>query len=310
MPDFEVVAEHLALPEGPVAMPDGSVIVVEVLAGRLTRCWPGGGKVVIAETGGGPNGLAFGPDGWLWCVNNGGFQTVRDCRGQEYRYGVGPGFTGGWVERIEVATGKVEVIYRSGDQGHKLRAPNDIVFDAQGDFWFTDHGKMDFVGRTHDMTGVFHAARDGTRLDEVVFPLNGPNGIGLSPDGTKLYIAETPTCRLIECAVTGPGKVDRNATPRGPSSFLHRLSGPYAFDSLALEACGNICLAAPGEGGGIIVVSPEGVQVDFIPTGDFMTTNICFGGADMQDAWITLAGSGRLVKTRWARPGLRLNFQP
>jgi gluconolactonase len=48
--------------------------------------------------------------------------------------------------------------------------------------------------------------------------------------------------------------------------------------------------------------------VEFVPTDDIFTTNICFGGADMQDAWITLSGSGRLVKTRWNRPGLKLQY--
>lgn len=307
MPQFETIASALILPEGPVAMPDGSVIVVEVLAGQVTRCWPGDRKEIVATSGGGPNGLAFGPDGKLWCVNNGGFQTVRDATGREHRYGVGSDYQGGWVERIDIATGAVEVVYRSGDFGHRLRGPNDLVFDVGGGFWFTDHGKHDFVRRTHDVTGVFHAASDGSKLDEVIFPLNGANGIGISPDGGTIYVAETPTCRLLRFAVTGCGEIEQAG--QGAANFLHRPGGAGSFDSLAVEACGNICVATPGTGG-ITVISPEGELVEFVDTGDVMTTNICFGGPDMQDAWITLAASGRLVKTRWPRPGLRLNFQP
>jgi gluconolactonase len=41
---------------------------------------------------------------------------------------------------------------------------------------------------------------------------------------------------------------------------------------------------------------------------DIVTTNICFGGADMRDAWITCSSTGRLLKVRWPRPGLRLPF--
>jgi gluconolactonase len=38
-------------------------------------------------------------------------------------------------------------------------------------------------------------------------------------------------------------------------------------------------------------------------------TNIAFGGADMRDAYITLSMAGKLVKTRWEEPGLKLSFK-
>jgi gluconolactonase len=60
--------------------------------------------------------------------------------------------------------------------------------------------------------------------------------------------------------------------------------------------------------GGITVFSPDGT-FEHVAFPDVLTTNICFGGADMRDAYITLSGTGRLVKARWPRPGLKLNFQ-
>ena len=60
--------------------------------------------------------------------------------------------------------------------------------------------------------------------------------------------------------------------------------------------------------GGITVISPQGELLDFYGTGDILTTNICFGGPDMQTAFITLSLTGRLISCRWPRPGLRLNF--
>ena len=74
-----------------------------------------------------------------------------------------------------------------------------------------------------------------------------------------------------------------------------------------MEANGNICVATIGECG-ISVVSPQGELVEFVATDDIFTTNIAFGGPDRQDAYITLSGTGRLVKTRWARPGLQLQY--
>ena len=162
-------------------------------------------------------------------------------------------------------------------------------------------------GRVHDVVGIFYAKADGSFIEEVVFPSNNPNGIGLSPDGSALYAAETYTCRLMKFNITAPGKVAADAGPGGPGIPLYRPAGYKFFDSLAMEANGNICVATIGECG-ISVVGPDGALVEFVATDDIFTTNIAFGGPDRQDAYITLSGTGRLVKTRWARPGLQLQY--
>lgn len=306
MAEFELVADGLRFPEGPVWMPDGSIILTEIEAGRITRIFPDGRRTTVAETGGGPNGLALGPDGKLYCCNNGGFNWNRNGAFLA-PHGIADDYSGGRIERIDIDTGAVEILYKSGDFGCVLRGPNDIVFDTHGGFWFTDHGKEDFNARCHDIVGIFYAKADGSYLEEVIFPSQNPNGIGLSPDGNSLYAAETYTCRLMKFNITAPGKVDEAGGPGGPGIPLYRPAGWKYFDSLAMEANGNICVATIGECG-ISVVSPAGELVEFVGTDDIFTTNICFGGADMQDAWLTLSGSGRLVKTRWNRPGLKLNY--
>jgi gluconolactonase len=214
---------------------------------------------------------------------------------------------GGRIERIDIDTGAVEVLYKSGDFGCVLRGPNDIVFDSHGGFWFTDHGKVDYAKRCHDIVGIFYGKTDGSFLEEVIFPSNNPNGIGLSPDGKRLYAAETYTCRLMAFNVIAPGKVDDAAGPGGPGIPIYRPAGYKFFDSLAMEANGNICVATIGECG-ISVISPEGELVEFVATPDIFTTNICFGGHDMMDAWLCLSGTGKLAKVRWNRPGLKLEY--
>jgi gluconolactonase len=304
MSDWTTITTGLRFPEGPVACADGSVIVTEIAAGRVTRVLPDGSTREVAETGGGPNGLAFGPDGMLYCCNNGGFDYV-DAGGLLVPHGIARDYSGGRIERIDVVTGKVEVLYKSGDFGCTLRGPNDIVFDAHGGFWFTDHGKNDMAARTRDITGIFYAKTDGSFLEEVVWPSENPNGIGLSPDGAMLYAAETYTCRLTAFAVTAPGKVDLSVGIGGAGIPLYRPAGYKFFDSLGIEAGGNICVATIGECG-ISVVSPAGELVEFVATDDPFTTNICWGGDDMMTAYATLSGTGRLVKRQWARPGLKL----
>ena len=306
MAEFETVADGLRFPEGPVVMPDSSVILTEIASGCITRVKPDGTKQVIAQTGGGPNGLAIGPDGKLYCCNNGGFEYL-EAGGYLTPHGIAKDYSGGRIERIDIDTGVVEVLYKSGDFGCMLRGPNDIVFDAHGGFWFTDHGKTDYENRCLDIVGIFYAKADGSHLEEVVFPSNNPNGIGLSPDGKSLYAAETYTCRLMKFNITAPGKVAPDAGPGGPGIPLYRPAGYKFFDSLGMEASGNICVATIGECG-ISVISPAGELVEFVATDDIFTTNIAFGGEDMMDAYITLSGTGRLVKTRWARPGLKLQY--
>ena len=71
-PELTEITTGLRFPEGPIAMPDGSIVLVEMFGPRLTRVAPDGTKSTIAEIEGGPNGAAVGPDGAIYLCNNGG----------------------------------------------------------------------------------------------------------------------------------------------------------------------------------------------------------------------------------------------
>ncbi|WP_017671373.1 SMP-30/gluconolactonase/LRE family protein [Blastomonas sp. AAP53] len=302
---MDVVTDGLRFPEGPVAMPDGSVVLVEIERGCVTRVLPDGSQQVVAELGGGPNGAAVGPDGKLYVCNNGGFHYVERA-GLLIPHGEPDDYSGGRIERVDLETGAVETLYKSGDFGCILRGPNDIVFDNAGGFWFTDHGKT--RRRERDVTGVFYARADGSLLKEVIFPMENPNGIGLSPDGKRLYVAETYTCKLWAYDIESPGEIAFSQGLLGPGgTFLYSPSGYTFFDSLAVDGAGNVCVATIGQSG-ISVVSPQGELVEFVATDDPFTTNICFGGPDLTTAYITLSGTGRLVKMDWPRGGAKLNY--
>ena len=298
------ITSGLQFPEGPVALPDGSVLVTEIRRGTLTRVAADGRKTVVAETGGGPNGAAVGPDGHVYVCNNGGFEW-HDLGGLSIPGNQPKGYIGGRIQRVNLATGVVEDLYTECD-GRPLCGPNDIVFDSTGGFWFTDFGKT--RERDRDRTGVFYARADGSSIREVIFPLDGPNGIGLSPDQKRLYVAETFPGRLWSWEVTSPGEVAQPELPlSNGGSLVVGLPGMQLFDSLAVDGEGNVCVATLVNGG-ITVASPDGARIEHVAMPDMMTTNICFGGPDLRTAFITLSATGRLVACGWPRPGLELSF--
>lgn len=212
-------------------------------------------------------------------------------------------YIGGRIQRVDINSGAVTDLYTEC-VGHKLRAPNDIVFDKSGGMWFTDHGIRH--DRSSDLTGIYYAKTDGSMIREVVFPSEAPNGIGLSPDGTTLYWAETHTGRIFKATVVAPGEIAPFSSI-DPSACLCGLPGLQLLDSLAVDGDGNVCVATLLNGG-ITVISPNGEILQHIATGDPLTTNICFGGSDYQTAYITLSGTGKLVSAKWPYKGLRLNY--
>jgi gluconolactonase len=298
---MEIIAEGLEFPEGPIAMPDGSVILVEIKRQTLTRVLPGGAAEIIAEIPGGPNGAAFGPDGKVYVCNNGGFEW-RTVVGQTISGDAPADYRGGSIDRVDLATGAVETLYTEL-QGHRLSGPNDLVFDRTGGFWFTDHGKIRERARDHG--GLYYARADGSKIVEAFYPMATPNGVGLSPDEKTLYVADTMSGRLLAFDLEGPGALAPAEIPL-PGRVVASLPGYQFLDSLGVEANGNICVATLLNGG-ITTFAPDGA-FEHIALPDLFPTNICFGGKDMRDAYVTLSGTGRLAKLRWPRPGLKLNF--
>ena len=306
MSDFKIVTEGLEFPEGPVWCSDGSVIVVEIRRRTLTRVKPDGSKEVIAECGGGPNGAAVGPDGCVYICNNGGFEWHQAKAGGWFPAGKPDDYTGGSIQRVDPRTGKVDTLYTEC-YGRPLIGPNDLVFDSAGGFWFTDHGKEHM--KRQDVTGIYYAAIDGSRITEPAFEFRGgPNGIGLSPDEKRLYMAESYSRTVFYWDLKEPGELVMNPETAHGGTALAVVKDCVGIDSLAVDAAGSVCVGTIGAGkGGITIVTPSGEQ-RYLDMGDMFTTNICFGGADLRTAYITRSLSGTLAAMPWESAGLKLPF--
>ncbi|MES2481329.1 MAG: SMP-30/gluconolactonase/LRE family protein [Pseudomonadota bacterium] len=294
----ETIARGLRFPEGPVWMPDGCVLVTEIAGQAVCRCAPGRPAERIAQVPGGPNGAAIGPDGALYLCNNGGMAyTEVPSRGWILPGEQPADYRGGSIDRLDLHTGVLTTVFTHCGEV-PLKAPNDLVFDAQGGFWFTDHGKG--RERERDRGAIYYALPDGSRITEVVMPLDAPNGIALSPDGRWLYVAESFTARVWAWEITAPGTLALKPRARVHGGRLMAgLGGYHLLDSMAVDRAGNLCVATLGDRCGITVIPPEGGSHRHIDLPGPMPTNICFD-ASGTTAYATLSAQGELVAWKWS----------
>ncbi|MBZ5532951.1 MAG: SMP-30/gluconolactonase/LRE family protein [Acidobacteriia bacterium] len=350
--EFVEVASGLGYPEGPVYLADGSLVAVDVKAGALLHFLPDSanpGKFLPPKSinlGGSPNGCALGPDGALYVCNSGGF-SFETVPGLPWTLNIptiqAPGYAGGEIQRVDLTTGAFEtwcgpqsVVPQTNPKvlacgipaltdPRGLRAPDDLAFDSTGGLWFTDWGKDE--GFTRDVTGVYYLPA-GSRTPILKIPGRmSPNGIVLSPQEDRLYVAETLSRWIVYWELSSPGTIKCNMRPSGfplrtlDGSYLltAKIPGCGQLDSMTMDAEGNIYAATmmpqgldPMVNGGITVVSPKGEILEFIGfdigAPEPLPSNMCFGGPDGKTAFMTLAGTGRIVSCRMAIPGLQRKF--
>jgi gluconolactonase len=329
--EMRFVADNLNFPGGPLVLAGGDVIVSEICGGTLIRIRPDGSKSVFAEVGGAPTAAAFGPDGAIYVCNNGAPKIVREKLADgrtAYRPpnpGELPSGIGGQVQRVTL-DGKVSTVHRECD-GRRLMAPAGLVFDREGNFYFSDIGQHEGPVRHAGVSteskhisvlrmagaiasnaagSVYYASPDGRMIREVLHPLASPNGVALSPDETTLYVGESGTGRLWAFQLVAPGKIGKRrclgvVPGRRPLNFSW-------CEGLTVDAEADV-LTATVVNGGVTTFSSQGRQIEHVSTGDPLTTSMCFGSVDRRTLYVTLGGSGRLVAyDAWPTRGHQLNF--
>jgi gluconolactonase len=165
--------------------------------------------------------------------------------------------------------------------GKPLRGPNDLTLDPKGGFYFTDPGES---SDKNPIGTVHHVDPMGkTRL--VARGLAFPNGIVLRPGGKTLLVAESKHNRILEYPVLEPGKVgEMKVFANLPVKEGDQIDNQP--DGMCLDADGNLYVAHYGMHQ-VQVLSPEGKLLRRYPGGTLTTSNVAFGGPNMDQLYVT-----------------------
>ncbi len=301
VPDLRTVSTGHGYPEGPCLGPDGTLYVVELAGGVVARVIDGR-REVLARSEGAPNGAVVAPDGTVFFCNNGGNWGPNASTG----FVAGRGGAVPRIERLGPDGGVTTVI--DAIDGRPLRAPNDLVRDADGGIWFTDPAwaERDDEGRAAASAsppgGVGYVREDGTgarlALDGLVFP----NGIVLTLDGGAVIVGETGTGRLLRAQIRGAGEL-------GEPEVFAELGADAFPDGMCFDSEGRLLVAGTGSGA-VFVVAPDGSLLEVLEMPDPDVTNVCFGGEDGRTVYVTEASLGRVSAMSWPVAGAPLPGSP
>jgi gluconolactonase len=245
-----LLASNLGFPEGPVVMPDGSIVLCDGNVGELLR-WDGSTVSTFASTGGSPWGAVLGSDGAIYVTQGGNVPGSGDSSAV-------PG-----IQRVK-RDGSVELL-SSEIGGHPLAGPNDLAFGRDGRLWFTDSGteQDDRFPEDERAPGRLFALGTGGQGEFLMERANVyPNGIAFDAQG-RLYWTESMAhrvCRLDD----------------GEAVTFCQLSDGHVPDGMAFADDGRafVCTTISG---GVTVISPDGEMLDEIDLGAH-ATNCIFAG--------------------------------
>ncbi|MEO6849455.1 MAG: SMP-30/gluconolactonase/LRE family protein [Mucilaginibacter sp.] len=171
--------------------------------------------------------------------------------------------------------GKVKILIHDLN-GHLLNGPNDLWIAPSGGMYISDpYYQRDYwIRKKPDLEGqnVYYIAKGSSTLVTVASDLKQPNGIVGTPDGKYLYIADIASNKTYKYALAADGSLTDK-----------KLFVEQGSDGMTLDAAGNVYLT----GRGVTIYSPAGIKIAHIDINEPWTANLCFGGKNKDDLFIT-----------------------
>ena len=230
---------------------------------RITAGGKGGGDVWFTYPDLGPNGMTIGPDG-LFYVCDPKLRIV-----------------------LTVTPDKKLRTLVDGYQGKHFNGPNDCAFDSKGNLYFSDPNR-----RKGQIGEIFRWSVD-KELARIDTGLQFPNGIIVSPDDSRLYVAASGTNNILRYKLNADGSF-------GPKEIFHQFHNPKGKgepDGMAWDERGNLYVAHWGSWS-VRVLNPKGEQIRKIDVPGEHVTNVCFGGPDGKTLYITEVETGAVYTWR------------
>ncbi|WP_445657474.1 SMP-30/gluconolactonase/LRE family protein [Achromobacter sp. NCFB-sbj8-Ac1-l] len=257
--------------EGPVFDTAGNLYVTDIPWGRVFRVSPDREWSLVAEYDGEPNGMKFLDERRLLIT--------------DYKNG---------LMTLDVASGQVTP-YLARRNSERFKGVNDLVFDPQGNLYFTDQGQSGL----HDPGGRLYRLRPDGQLDLLLGNVPSPNGVALSPDGKVLYLAVTRGNCVWRVPLLPDGSVSK------VSQFFTSY-GPSGPDGLAVDVEGNVLVCNPGLGYVWLLNHRAEPRIVWQSPVGMSTTNLAFGGPDGRTLYCTESVSGSILRAQAPHAGMPL----
>ncbi len=243
----ELYARGLSMPEGPAFDGEGNLFVANCRADFVSKISPVGEVSHFVTTGGKTQGVAIHPDGSLYITDHAHQKLFKSS-----------------------SEGSLEVFCDRYQDGTSLNGPNEILFGPNGRIYFTDPGKA-WRGRPGGR--LSRVSEEG--LAEVLADgLEFTNGLDFSPDGSRIYVVETTTGKVLTALLDREGRLAEALT-----EFVH-FGGRVGPDGIRVAANGDLYVTLFGHGQ-IAVVSPEGDEIDRLRVPGLFPTNVIFRGTNL-----------------------------
>ena len=268
----EVIKEGFQGTEGPIGLPDGSLIFTETNASRITKIGLDNSVSPYLENTNGSNGLAFDSKGRLISVQTTAGQT---------RIGV-------------LAPKGSEAVLADSFEGKPFGRPNDLVVDKKGGVYFTEPGPNATPGAPPPpLTPAVYYVPPGGRAMRIAEGIERPNGITLSRDERTLYINNTSGEYLLAFDVQSDGSVKNRRNFAKYQTVSKTDTGlSSGADGLAIDSEGRLYVATAG---GVEVFSGGGQHLGTIPVSR-APQNLAFAGPNKKTLFIVGRGAAYKVQ--------------